>query len=172
VKHLLASFAGVGALLAQLCAAQPPAGTYRAPSSFSELPPTIIDDLKSEGCRIPQGIINNEVISTNVISGEFAQPGQIDWAVLCSRRGRQYIRIFWGGPVTCPSRIPVGAEEEDFDRGLSAADRKFIVERYKAYGGPKPPPITHLGINYEFLGRASLVRYCHRGKWLELTGAD
>ena len=66
----------------------------------------------------------------------------------------------------------MGADYEDFDRGLGTADRKFIVDSYKAYGGPKPPPITHLGINYEFLERASLVRYCHRGKWLELTGAD
>jgi hypothetical protein len=156
----------------QPCGAQPSAVTYRTPSSFSHLSAAIVDALNSEGCRIPQGIINNEVVATNVISGDFAQKGQTDWAILCSRQGRQYIRLFWGGTVRCPSRISMGSHAEDFDRAIGTADGNFIVDRYKAYGGPKPPPINHLGINYQYLERASLVRYCYRGKWLELTGAD
>lgn len=136
------------------------------------MPAAVVDALKVEGCRVPQGLIDNQVVAKNVISGEFAQKGQTDWAVLCSKQGIQYIRIFWGGPVTCQLRIAMGTDTGDFDRAIGTADRKFIMDRYKAYGGPKPPPITHLGINYQYLEKASEVRYCHRGKWLELTGAD
>ena len=172
MKRVLASLVAVGAALAQPSGAQPAVLTYREPSSFPQLSAAIVDALNSESCRIPQGIIVKRIVATNVISGEFAQKGQTDWAVLCSSHGRQYIRIFWGGPVNCPSRISIGSEAENFDRAIGTAGRKFIVDSYKTYGGPKPPPITHLGINYQYLERASVVYYCHRDRWLELTGAD
>ncbi|MEO8658007.1 MAG: hypothetical protein ABI693_06030 [Bryobacteraceae bacterium] len=45
------------------------------------------------------------------------------------------------------------------------------MDRYRAYGGPKPPPIDHQGI--ESGGdKASVVLYHYRGKWLTLQGAD
>ena len=41
------------------------------------------------------------------------------------------------------------------------------MDHYRAYGGPKPPPIDHQGI--ESGGeKASVVLYCYRGKWLKL----
>jgi hypothetical protein len=172
VKRVIAILSTAGAFLSQVSAAQSPAALYREPASFRELSATIVDALNKEGCRIPQGTINGEIVATNVISGDFAKRGQTDWAVLCSKQKRQYIRVFWGGPNRCASRISMGSDASDFDRAIATADREYIVDRYDAYGGPKPPNITHLGINYQYLERASVVRYCHRGKWLELTGAD
>ena len=49
---------------------------------------------------------------------------------------------------------------------------KFITEHYDAYGGSKPPLITHDAIDDRWLEKASVVHYCHEGKWIELTGAD
>jgi hypothetical protein len=43
---------------------------------------------------------------------------------------------------------------------------------YRAYGGPKPPPIDHQGIDDAFLEKASVTFYFHKGNWLQLTGAD
>lgn len=40
-----------------------------------------------------------------------------------------------------------------------------------AYGGPKPPPIDHQGINDGF-PNGSVVWYSYSGKWLKLTGSD
>lgn len=153
---------------------------YRSPESYRELPSSIVAALTKEGCRIPQGTIEGKVVATNVISGSFAAQGQTDWAALCAKHGRQYIRVFWGGPAHCPSRIDKGtlmseAEIEqglEFDRAIDTVDQKFIRDHYEAYGGPKPPQIFHLGINYEFLEKASVVHYCHQGRWQELTGAD
>jgi hypothetical protein len=153
---------------------------YREPHSFSELPPTFAIILTKEGCRVPQGTIDGKVVAPNVVSGAFASKGQTDWAVLCAKGGHQYIRVLWGGAARCSPRINKGRVLTDaeikqgleFDRALDRVDRKFIVEHYEAYGGPKPPAITHLGINYAFLEKASVVHYCHKGRWMELTGAD
>jgi hypothetical protein len=46
------------------------------------------------------------------------------------------------------------------------------MRHYDAYGSVKPPPIDHQGIDDAFAGKASVVLYFYRGKWLELTGAD
>ena len=159
---------------------QSPGMVFRTPESFSELPHPIMSSLRKEGCQVPQGTIQGKVVATNVISGYLAKKGQTDWAVLCSRRGSHYIRVFWGGVTKCPSRIDKGkdmsAEEVaqglEFNRAIDTVDKEFIVRHHKAYGGPTPPPITHVGIAYEYLQKSSVVHYCHRGRWLELTGAD
>lgn len=58
-----------------------------------------------------------------------------------------------------------------YDRFINAVDRKFIMDHYQAYGGPKPPPIHPQGT--EAGGeKASIVLYLYRGKWLKLQRAD
>jgi hypothetical protein len=59
-----------------------------------------------------------------------------------------------------------------YSRAIDAVGKDYILKHYEAYGGPKPPPITHHGINDAFVEKASVVRYFYRGKWLELQGAD
>lgn len=174
---LLASF-----VLGYCCAALAESNldVFRSPSSFKQLPRAVVSSLTKEGCRIPPGIIEKKIIATNVISGEFAQKGQKDWAILCFINGHSYIRVFWGGPAQCASRIArredISATEVEewggYDIAIGPVDKKFIMEHYEAYGGVKPPKITHQGINYSILGKASVVYYCHIGQWLELSGAD
>jgi hypothetical protein len=43
---------------------------------------------------------------------------------------------------------------------------------FNAYGGPKPPPIDHEGIDDAFIEKAPVTWYFHNGAWLRLTGAD
>ena len=142
------------------------------PSDFRELPAHIVKELERRGCTIPQVTIEGLDIekSQNVVSGEFARKGQKDWAVLCSRRGHSVIRIFWGRPTKCPSMM--GSEPDTAERYIGTADAKYILDHYEAYGGPKPPPLHHQGINDGFAESASQVRYCYRGKWRVLQGAD
>jgi hypothetical protein len=118
----------------------------------------------------------------NLIKGEFAKPGQTDWAVLCSLGRVSSILIFWNGSVTNVAEI---AKRKDIDRlqswghdkmvyswAIAPVGKEYILEHYNAYGGPKPPPINHQGINDAFFGKASVVLYFYEGKWLQLTGAD
>jgi hypothetical protein len=86
--------------------------------------------------------------------------------VLCTTKKGNFIRVFWGGEELCPDTI------ESFGQFIDTVGEKFILDHYEAYGGKEPPKITHEGINDNFVEKASMVRYCHNGAWLELTGAD
>ena len=158
------------------------AATVRlAPRSFHQLPHKIIRNLQERGCTIPQEFGNSD--PHNVISGEFRTKGQRDWAVLCSRKRSSSILVFWGGSVRKVSAIAASPDIEflqtiggpgniGFSRSISAVGRGDILKHYHEYGGPKPPRIDHQGIDDAFVGKASDVRYYHRGKWLKLQGAD
>ena len=153
-------------------------GIYRAPNIVPGLPEEIRNALEKQGCQIPLGVIDH----ANVIKGSFAKQGQIDWAVLCSVSGQSHIQIFWGGPASCPNQIATHPDKnylfrapggnEEYYRGLGVVGKEFILSHHGAYGGPTPPPITHDGIDDRYLEKASVVHYCHKGKWQQLTGAD
>lgn len=115
------------------------------------------------------------VRTRNVIAGDLAEAGQTDWAVLCLRDKRLSIEIHWGGGARCPSSIELHAtmvRTAEFDRSIEPADAQAIERWHESYGGPKPPPIDHSGIEYWYLEKGSTVHYCHEGSWLQLTGAD
>jgi len=66
----------------------------------------------------------------------------------------------------------LGGDRIGYSHGIAAVGREFIMDHYRAYGGPEPPPIDHQAIDDEFLGKASVTWYFHQGKWLRLQGAD
>jgi hypothetical protein len=137
--------------------------------------------LQGRGCTVPQTYLSRE--PHNVISGEFARKGQTDWAVLCSRGGKSSILVFWRGSTRSVSEVAKAPDRGflqttgegggvGFSRLIEAVGRDYILSHYKAYGGRRPPRVTHQGINDIYVEKASVVRYYHRGKWLELQGAD
>jgi len=153
---------------------------YSLPSAFGNLPIKIKYELESRGCRIPQTYEGSA--PQNVIHGQFAKRGQTDWAILCSRLGASSILVFWGGSEAAPAEIrsapdsifftPIENGKIGFARAISSVGKDFIVDHFKAYGGPQPPPVDHDGINDEVVEKGSTVHYFYRGQWLELTGSD
>jgi hypothetical protein len=149
-------------------------------SDFPQLPPNIAKELQRRNCAIPQPPMVKG--RQNVVKGEFAKPGQTDWAVLCSANGAASILVFWNGSESNPAQIEARQEEVDmqswtnnkmvFSRMIAPIDKPKIMEYYNAFGGEKPPPMDHQGIEDSFVGKASVVLYFYRGKWLHLTGAD
>jgi hypothetical protein len=150
------------------------------PTAFTQLPKSLIAELQRRGCTIPQVPMIEGL--QNVIKGQFAKPGQTDWAVLCSIGRVSSILVFWNGSETNPAEI---AKMNDIDRlqgwggdkivyswAITPVGKEFVMEHFDAYGGPKPPPIDHQGIDDAFVGKASAVQYFYQGKWLQLTGAD
>ena len=158
------------------------AATLRLPpASFSRLPKNIVQYLQGRGCTVPQSYPSRE--PHNVISGEFARRGQTDWAVLCSREGESSILVFWRGSTKSVSEIAKASDrgflqtvgeggKVAFSRAIEAVGRDYILGQHKACGGRKPPPLTHQGISDAYVEKASVVLYYHRGRWLELQGAD
>lgn len=150
------------------------------PTAFPALPRNVVRKLQRLGCTIPQEAYTND--PHNVIRGEFAKPGQTDWAALCSVNGVSSILAFWNGSEKNPASIaPMGdlnylqgitQTEIRYSRRIRAVGKEFIVRHHQAYGGPTPPPIDHQGIDNAFIEKASVTWYFHGGKWLELTGAD
>jgi hypothetical protein len=159
-----------------------------SPTAFPQLPKNILAELQRRGCTIPQ--VPKVPMFTapmfekqqNVIKGEFAKPGQTDWAVVCSVDRVSSILIFWNGAATNPAEIATmkdidrlqsaGGDRMAYSRAITPVGKKYILEHYDAYGGPKPPPMDHQGIDDAFVGKASIVLYFYKGKWLQLTGAD
>ena len=152
-----------------------------APAAFNQLPQPVVAYLQKRKCLIPQSWRTPK--PHNVIRGSFIQSGQNDWAVLCSNGTTSAILVFPQGATIGVLKIAQGDDTGylqaadgngtiGYSRAISTVGKKFIVSHYRAYGGTKPPVITHQGIDDAFLEKASGVHYYHRGKWLQLTGAD
>ncbi len=153
---------------------------FLEPSSFKQLPNYIVKKLENRGCKIPQTYAFNK--PHNVIQGQFAKQGQIDWAVLCSRNSTSTLLIFWGGSTQCSSEIEkekninglqgIGGGKIGYSRFISSVDKKQIQE-YQEYSETTIlQPLLYEGIDVAFLGKASGVRYCYKSKWIFFSGAD
>jgi hypothetical protein len=151
------------------------------PSKFPQLPISIRHTLTRRGCTIPQ--VWGESKPRNVVRGQFIQKGELDWAVLCSVNQVSSILVFRGVSPTVFADL---VRQPDltflqtvtsggiigYSRGLAAVGREVIMSDYKAFGGEKPPPIDHQGVDDAFAGKASKILYFYHGKWLTLQGAD
>jgi len=152
------------------------------PTAFPMLPRAVVRELQRRGCTIPQAASFFSKTPSNVVRGQFAKPGQVDLAVLCSVKGTSSILVFWNGSARNPAVLAgsedknylqgLGGDEIGFSRGISAVGKDFIMECYQGFGGPQPPPINHQGIDDAFLGKASGIQYFFDGKWLKLQGSD
>jgi hypothetical protein len=151
------------------------------PDSFPQLPAGVRSELKGRGCSVPQSFTSDR--PHNVIAGRFAQAGQMDWAVLCSRQDSSSVLIFWGGAEeTPPTEFPrtsdagflqeIGAGRIGYSRVLAVAGPGQIREYAAAFGGTVPKVLDHDGVEDAFAEKASVVAYLEAGRWLALAGAD
>lgn len=159
---------------------------YLEPNYFADkgAPAWVIAELKARGCRIPQASYFDPA-PHNIIRGEFVAPGQLDWAALCSRNKQSSIMLISKHSRGCSSEVnladdsiyvqQVAAHQHGFSRIISAATKEDVVRYIKREGSKSPlspGQIDHAGIVDQFMDKASLVLYCHGGRWLELKGAD
>jgi hypothetical protein len=161
---------------------QADAATVRLkPAVFADLSAQIRKDLDRRGCTVPQS--SGKSTPHNVVHGNFTSANQVDVAVLCSKENVSSILVFRGGSIASVGEL---ASHRDatflqvigpgnaigYSRSLERASPKYIHEHHVRYGGPKPPPLNHEGIEDCFDGKASVVWYWYGGRWLQLTGAD
>ena len=120
----------------------------------------------------------------NVIKGEFARPGQIDWAVLCSVKGVSTILVFWNGSENNPAAL-LPAADSNYVQG-AGGDRGWAYSRWiepmgmadivryhdLEHLGIPLPPIEHQGIDHGFQGKAFEVWYYYDGESLKVAGGD
>jgi hypothetical protein len=151
------------------------------PAMFVELPAGIRLELVRRGCTIPQPFTAKG--PENVIKGRFTSASQTDWAVLCARQRRSAILVFRGGVASDAAELAAEADVTSlqtidgngtigYSRTIAVATSRYIQDHYRRYGGPKPPPLDHEGINDVFIEKASVVWYWYQNRWLRLQGAD
>lgn len=151
-----------------------------ARQAYRGLPQPVSRYLRRHGYTIPQSYYIER--QHNAVPGRFNDDGIQDWAVLASRGGYSQILVFWSGSSRRVTRLArqldsgylqtVGEGKIGYSRGIEVAGSQYILDHYRAYGGPKPPPIKHDAINDCFSGKASVVRYYDGTRWQELQGAD
>ena len=150
------------------------------PAAFADLSAQIRQALERRGCTVPQSY--GRPTPHNVIRGHFTSAAQMDVAALCSKARVSSILVFRGGSSTDVAELApspdagflqgLGPGVIGYSRSLAAVDPKYIQDHYVRYGGPKPPPLDHDGIDDGFDGKASVVWYWYGGRWLQLQGAD
>ena len=152
-------------------------------SAFPKLPERIRRALRDLRCLVPQPgeRVAARKSPVNVISGQFARAGQVDWAFLCSFEGQSSIHVLWGGPAKCSSPLAASANRRylqttgdqriEFSREIIVAGAKQIVATYRNHREP-PPRVSHEAIEDLFLKKASVRYYCDSGAWKRLLGAD
>lgn len=152
-----------------------------APAQFVDLPVSVRTELEGRGCTIPQPFTARRPV--NVIKGRFTSAHQTDWAVLCSRQRTSSILVFRGRVRSAVAEIAAHADIESlqtidgdravgYSREIAIATDRYIQDHHNRYGGPKPPPLDHEGINDLLIEKGSVVWYWYGGAWLELQGAD
>lgn len=151
------------------------------PAAFSALPVAIRQELDRRGCEVPQTFSNKA--AHNVIRGRFTSATQADIAVLCSRERVSTVLVFRNGATGNVAELAKQSDADflqvvssgglvGYSRALGVASPTYIEEQYAQYGGPKPPPLDHDGINDIFVEKGSVVWYWYRGRWLQLQGSD
>ena len=155
---------------------------YLAPADFKGVPAHVRQRLESDGCIIPQASLL-ATGRTNLVHGELARKGQIDWAALCSKNGTSVVEMVWGGSVRCPDRLNPSRDRDwlqaaeksegqwriDFSRLLRVVDYSDLID----YASPPAPgSMDHQGLEAAFAGKASSVYYCTKGRWVTVAGAD
>jgi hypothetical protein len=170
----LIGFASCLAVAAGSLAAQDQVRNLK-PFDFRELPPKVREALDSSSCTIPQppSTPSSNPHLQNVIRGEFQQKGEFQWAVLCQRPDRGVSVLVFGDSGQKPAvAATFTADQHACWTLITAVGKHFINEHHRTYGGRKPPPIDHQGIDYGICEKASVVYYYYQGHWLELAGAD
>lgn len=191
MRHRYWSFAGVAvALLAILSFAgeAPIQGAkieYYPLEKFSSAPAWVLAKLKARGCRIPQANYFNSK-PHNLIRGEFAKKGQVDWAVLCSKSNKSSSIVLLSlSKQKCAEELAIAddsnfvqqvdSNQYQFSRLIKTATKSDIAQ-YRKREGDQPPlmdgGLDHEGIIDEFAGKGSSIYYCKDGKWVELPGGD
>jgi len=165
---LWASIQSIICMTSAVAAQEAGPGADRTPAEIRKLPSDLKSELDRRGCTIPSAL----PLSSNAVRGQFAKRGEFDWAVLCRSQHITTLLVFRNGSNHVVIELSVMPNNDGVsDWYIRPVGKDFIQRHYVAYGGPKPPPINHDGIESGD-EHASIVFYCYKGKWLHLQGAD
>jgi len=147
--------------------------SYLQPAALEGVPREIVEALEAEGCLIP----TLQWSGQNAVRGQFAAPGQDDWAVLCSRDGVSEIRIFWGGEARCPQPVAPSADRTwlqgrgdgtaVLSRSIDRSSPREVREWLEYYDLDPGISFTHdVLLDVQEGKPVTGYRYCSGGVWI------
>ena len=95
------------------------------PEELREVPEVVRKFAAEHGCTVPQ-FEGKPSVQTNILFGEFAAPGQTDWAFLCSASGSSEILVRWGGPVQCPFKFGAAPDRSSLEGSVSMHNGQVV----------------------------------------------
>jgi hypothetical protein len=147
-----------------------------APAAFAALPPFVEAALRENGCAVPQYRFEGDTAANNVIQGEFAGAGQLDFASLCSRDARTSLLVVWGGPARCEA---VTKEAADVEAMVGAGTEILYTRQIQPVARSRGQEfvwlataglqeLEHDGILHSVGEYQTSFLYCRDGEWMEI----
>jgi hypothetical protein len=107
----------------------------------------------------------------------------MDYVVVCDIPARkiQDVLVYsnvneaWTGEVIAHGSFDPAPHVDRCEASVSIATPKYILDHARAYAPEelkRLPTLDHQGVNIDICGKASIVHYFDRGKWIHLQGAD
>ncbi|MGH8597930.1 MAG: hypothetical protein ACREXT_14830, partial [Gammaproteobacteria bacterium] len=137
---------------------------YLEPRQVRELPAAIRADLEKRNCKIPR--FTKWDAPHNVIQGQFLEPGQQDWAVLCRHQDKGSI-LLYPGNVNADVQT-VRSEDHDPYRIIHTVT-KFVLQKRAIRDKltESVPQFDHDAIEDGPIQKAAIVLYHRDGEWTE-----
>jgi hypothetical protein len=152
------------------------------PEAFPELPDPIVRDLQKRRCSIPQPWKSSR--PSNVVSGEFKNSGQTDWAILCSVKRKSTVLVYWGALVDQVEEIPgtkisdrkwikgVAENKVGFSRLITLTNDGFLYDHHEHFPQAAISYVNSNGIVGDYSAQKSTVHYWHENQWVGMPVAE
>jgi hypothetical protein len=160
-----------------------PVAKERTPESIQQLPMEVRQDLAKRQCLIPKykNVTENEYGA--YMMSHFRSRTSVDYAVVCHIPSLkiQDVLVYsrskgaWTGEVIDEGQFDPAPQADKCEVTVGIATPKYIVDHAKAYAPEELkslPPLDHNGVDVGLCGKASIVLYFNKGKWIGLQGAD
>jgi len=137
---------------------------YLDPKQVRALPVVIKADLEKRGCKIPR--FTKWDARHNVIQGQFLNPGQRDWAVLCRHQDKSSILIY---PASAAVDVQTVRSEDHDPYRIIHSITAFVLHKRAIRDKPTEPApeFDHDGIEDGPIQKAAIVLYYRDGEWLD-----
>ena len=157
-----------------------------SPDKFAVLNDEIKEWLNKNEYKIPQ-LFYDDTDPHNCITGDFNGDDIADTAVMATKEGYSHIFIFWSGKIDKIEEISkfeninayqgLGYDENNnkiwgFSCYIDKAEQEYIVKKNPSILETLKVSKLHDGLIDGFAEKGSLIMYKHKGKWIDLLGAD
>jgi hypothetical protein len=150
---------------------------YLPPSSYPNLPASVVDALNRRDCLIPQTYEAHR--PENVFHGALERAGSQDWALLCSAKGTVSLLVFFASAPQSPMTLFPTPETDrlqihdasrimGFNWGIDPAPPERIHEAQIGLAHRPPPPDHDAIANSVVDHRTVYYLYGKAGQWTQI----